>query len=260
MKSLIVRSLLLLALLPGPLAAKQADKQPEKQPEPPAAPSRDAQTIRYELRSLDLHAAEVLAWDQCAQKERCRVASVEITGHKYLEVGAEPAVQEKIARALAREDRQPRTHGFQILLLAAGLKPSGGGAEVPANVQKALADLKGLLPYKSYEVLDTAWLSGTQERDMEARLIDHQGAGYQVSLRFHDTGSAANRSLFVDVFRLKADPFKPQGAGVMEMRPGGVLIDTSFGVKEGETIVVGTSKTTSSSEALVVLVTAVPAS
>src|SRR5262249_5111497 len=156
------RSLLLLALLPGSLAAKQA----EKQPEPPAAPSRDAQTIRYELRSLDLHAAEVLAWDQCAQKERCRVASVEITGHKYLEGGAEPAVKPKIARALAREDQPPRTPGFQILLLAAGLKPGGGGTEVPANVQKALADLKGLLPYKSYEVLDTAWMSGTQERDM----------------------------------------------------------------------------------------------
>lgn len=254
MKSIIVRSLLLLALLASPLAAKQA----EKQPEPPAPPAQDGQTIRYELRSLDLHAAEVLAWDQCAQKERCRVASTEITGHKFLEVRAEPAVQEKIARALAREDRQPRTHGFQILLLAASLKPGGGGMEVPANVQKALADLKGFLPYKSYEVLDTAWLSGTQERDMGARLVDRQGAGYQVELRFHDTGSAADRSLFIDGFRLKADPFKLQGSP--EMRPGGVLIDTSFGVKEGETIVVGTSKTTGSNEALVVLVTAVGAS
>jgi hypothetical protein len=254
MKSIIVRSILLLALLPGPLAAKQA----EKQPEPPAASSTDRQTIRYELRSLDLHAAEVLAWDQCDQKERCRVASVEITGHKYLEVGAESAVQEKIARALAREDQQPRTHGFQILLLAAGLKPGGGGTEVPANVQKALADLKGLLPYKSYEVLDTAWLSGTQERDMEARLVDHQGATYEVNLRFHDTGSAADRSLFIDAFRLKANAFEVPGARVV--RPGGVLVDTSFGVKEGETIVVGTSKTTGSNEALVVLVTAVGAS
>jgi len=254
MKKTLVSSILLLALLPGPLAAKQA----EKQPEPPAAPSTDKQTIRYEIRSMDLHAAEVLAWDQCTQKERCRVASTEITGHKYLEVGAEPAVQEKIARALAREDLQPRTHGFQILLLAASLKPGSGGVEVPANVQKALADLKGFLPYKGYEVLDTAWLSGTQERDMGARLVDHQGAGYQIELRFHDTGSAADRSLFVDAFRLKADPFKLPG--VPEMRPGGVLIDTSFGVKEGETIVVGTSKTTGSNEALVVLVTAVSAS
>lgn len=256
MKSTIVRSILLLALLPGSLAAKQADKQPE----PPAASSGDRQTIRYEIQSLDLHTAEVLAWDQCAQKERCRVASTEITGHKFLEVGAEPAVQEKIARALAREDRQSRTHGFQILLLTASLKPGSGGVEVPANVKKALADLKGFLPYKSYEVLDTAWLSGTQERDMEAHLVDHQGAGYRIELRFHDTGSAADRSLFVDAFRLRAEPFKPQGAGVMEARPGGSLIDTSFGVKEGETIVVGTSKTTGSNEAVVVLVTAVTAS
>lgn len=254
MKSMTVHSLLLLALLAGPLAAKQ----PEKPPEPPAAPSRDAQTIRYELQSMGLHDAEVLAWDQCAQKERCRVASVEITGHKYLEVGAEPAVQEKIARALARQDTQPRTHGFQILLLAANLKTGGGGQEVPANVQKALADLKGFLPYKSYEVLDTAWLSGTQDRGMEARLVDHQGAQYQVALQFRDTGSSADRSLFVDVFRLRAEPFKPQGS--TETRPGGSLIDTSFGVKEGETIVVGTSKVTGSTEALVVLVTAVPAS
>src|SRR5689334_100227 len=124
MLKLIVRSLLLPALLAAPLAAKQ----PEKQPEPPAS-SRDTQDVRYEIRFMDLHAAEVLAWDQCAQKERCRVASLTVPGEKrkYLEVRAEPAVQEKIARALAREDRQPRTHGFQILLLAANLKPGSGG-------------------------------------------------------------------------------------------------------------------------------------
>ena len=251
MKSTLVRSLLLLALLPLPLAAKQA----EKQPEPPAAP-RDTQDVRYEIRFMDLHAAEVLAWDQCVQKERCKVASLTapVEKRKYLDVRAEPAVQEKIARALAREDRQPRTHGFQILLLAANLKPGGGGQEVPANVQKALADLKGFLPYKSYEVLDTAWLSGTQDRGMEAKLVDRQGAGYEVILQFHDTGSPEDHTLFADVFRLKAEAFKVPGSP--EVRPGGSLIDTSFGVKEGETLVVGTSKTTGSNEAVVVLVTA----
>src|SRR3982750_3741119 len=256
MKSIVVRSLFLLALLPGPLAAKQA----EKQPEPPEKPCC-GQGVTYEIRFMDLHAAEVLAWDQCQQKERCQIATQPAPNkdHKgFLEVRAEAAVGEKVARALAREDRQPRPHGFQILLLAAGLKPGSGGTEVPANVQKALADLKGFLPFKGYEVLDTAWLSGTQERGMEARLVDRQGAGYQVILQFHDAGSEADRSLFVDVFRLKADPFKPQGTP--ELRPGGSLIDTSFGVKEGETIVVGTSKTTGSNEALVVLVTAVGAS
>src|SRR3954466_10019277 len=126
MKSIVVRSLLLLALIASPLAAKQA----EKQPEPPAASSPDRQTIRYEIRFMDLHAAEVLAWDQCTQKERCRVAALTAPGEKrkgFLEVRAEPAVQEKIARALAREDAHPRTHGFQIVLMAADIK-SGGAA------------------------------------------------------------------------------------------------------------------------------------
>jgi hypothetical protein len=254
MRKTLALSILLLTLLPVSLAAKQ--QATEKQPEPPEAPSRGTQTIRYELSSMDLHAAEVLAWDQCAQKERCRVASTDITGHKFLEVGAEPAVQEKIARALAREDRQPRTHGFQILLLTASLKPGGGAQEVPANVQKALADLKGFLPFKTYDVLDTAWMSGTQDRIMEGRLVDHQGAGYQVTLQFHDTGSPTDHSLFTDVFRLKAEPFRLEGA--KETRPGGSLIDTSFGLKEGETLVVGTSKVGGSNDALVVLVTAVP--
>ena len=52
----------------------------------------------------------------------------------------------------------------------------------------------------------------------------------------------------------------PSGSqGAKETRPGGSLIDTSFGLKEGETLVVGTSKVGGSNDALVVLVTAVPA-
>jgi hypothetical protein len=252
MRNTALRSIVLLALalFPVSLAAKQ--------PDVPAAPRDTRQDIRYEVHFMDLHAAEVLAWDQCAQKERCQVETLAVDKHKgYLDVKAEPAVQEKIARALAREDTHPRTHGFQIVLVAASAKPPGGAQEVPVNVQKALSDLKGFLPFKSYELMDTAWMSGTQDRGMEGRLVDRQGAAYLVTLQFHDTGSAADHTLFTDVFRLRAEPFRPEGA--KETRPGGSLIDTSFGLKEGETLVVGTSKVGGSNDALVVLVTAVPA-
>jgi hypothetical protein len=253
MRNILIRSILplVLLLLPGSLMARQQEQ----------AAASESQDTRYEIRFMDLHAAEVLAWDQCTQKERCHVSSLSAPTDKrkgFLDVRAEPAAQEKIARLLAREDAQPRTHGFQIVLLAASAKPSSGGLEVPANVRKALTDLKGFLPFKSYEVLDTAWLSGTQDRGIEGRLVDRQGAGYLVALQFHDSGSPADRTLFADVFRLRAEPFKPQGA--TEVRPGGSLIDTSFGVKEGETIVVGTSRVNGSNDALVVLLTAAPAS
>jgi hypothetical protein len=230
-------------LLPGALFAAQ-----EATPAPPAS-----QDIRYEIRFMDLHAAEVLAWDQCAQKERCRVASMAADNSSkkgYLEVRAEPAVQEKIARALAREDGAPRTQSFQVLLLAASTKPVSSGLEVPANAQKALSDLKGFLPFKGYELLDAVWMRATQDRIAEGHVAGRAAASYHVGLRFRNVGNPDDHNLFVDAFQLREEPTMP--------KPPRDLISTSFSLKAGETIVVGTSKVDGTGEALVVLLTAVP--
>ncbi|HEX9945319.1 MAG TPA: hypothetical protein VGG03_25190 [Thermoanaerobaculia bacterium] len=255
MKISCIRLLILaLLLLPGPLGAAQ-----EKQPEPHG--------VRYEIRYMDLHAAEVLAWDQCTQKERCRVTGLTLPGDAarkgYLDVFADAATHEKIARAVAREDATPRTQRFQLLLLAAGVKAGNTGLEVPANAQKALADLKGFLPFKSYELLDTAWMSATQDRPAEAHMVGRKTFTYRVALRFRNVGSRQDRSLFVDAFQLILEPYsgEPGGAdGKPDHHAGRELIDTTFGLKEGETLVVGTSKVDGAEEALVVLLTAVPAS
>ena len=69
-------SILLLALRP-------ALRQPpggEKQPEAPEALPRHRRPSVTRSSFMDLHAAEVLAWDQCAQKERCRVATTDDHG------------------------------------------------------------------------------------------------------------------------------------------------------------------------------------
>ncbi|HEV8583036.1 MAG TPA: hypothetical protein VGX68_28545 [Thermoanaerobaculia bacterium] len=234
-----------LLVLPGALFAAQ-----EATPAPPAS-----QDIRYEIRFMDLHAAEVLAWDQCVHKERCRVASLAADDSNkkgYLEVRAEPAVQEKITRALAREDGAPRTQSFQVLLLAAGTKGGSSGADVPANAQKALNDLKGFLPFKSYELLDAVWMQATQDRIVQGHIAGRAAASYDVALRFRNVGTPDDRNLFVDAFQLKeslSPPKLPRD-----------LISTSFSLKTGETIVVGTSKVDGTGEALVVLLTAVPSS
>lgn len=253
MKSLYLRIPLLTLLLPGSLAAAQ-----QEQPRTPIY------TVQYDIRYMDLHAAEVLAWDQCAQKEKCQVRAATITvgpvrGH--LAVEADNPTHEKIARALAREDATPRTQNFQLLLLAASTKAGSAGLEVPANAQKALSDLKGFLPFKSYELLDTAWVRATQDDGIQARLVGRQGASHIVQLRFRNAGTKEDRSLFVDGFNLRAEPFSPpvpEGGEKQPTRPARSLIETSFGLKEGETIVVGTSKIDGGDEALVLLLTAVP--
>lgn len=219
-------------------------------PREEAAPAPvNTYTTRSDIHYMAPHAAEVLAWEQCpdALKSRCAVVVTALAGdptkRAVLEMTADSATHERVARALAKADSSPRTQVFQIVLLAASNRPGIGAAELTPGAQKALADIRGFLPFKGYEQLDAALLRSTQI--VEGRLVGRKGEAYDVWLRFQQAGNgSAGDDLFLDSFRL---------------RDGGKeLISTSFGLKQGETIVVGTSKTTGGDEALVVLLTAVP--
>lgn len=252
----LVRSLPLAMLLLAPplMAARQ------ETPKPPAETSRPVQSVRYEIRYLNLHAAEVLAWDACIQKERCQVTALSLANDPsrrgYLDVNAEAAVQEKIARALAKQDTTPRTQNLQILLLTASPKPGGGSPDVPENAQKALADLKKFLPYKSFQMVDAALLSAIEGQAAQGRLVTAAGSKYEVKLRFRAQGDPEDQTLFVDRFDLHQELIIPTKDGPSYNRRS--LIETAFNVKEGETIVVGTSKADGVDDALVVLLTVLP--
>ncbi|HYX26213.1 MAG TPA: hypothetical protein VFC23_18820 [Thermoanaerobaculia bacterium] len=252
----------LLGLAAAPLAAAARPQQEKAESTPQPAP---VQTIRYEIRYMDLHAAEQLAWDQCAQKNRCRIAVASQVGglvKGIMDVGADPETQQKVSRALAREDAAPRTQSFQLLLLAASARTGSSAAEVPANAQKALADLRGFLPFKSYQLLDSSWLRATQDNVTEARVVGREGVSYRLRLRFRTTG---NEEIFMEHFDMSEERSTPRPASEAKKGEEGIapraardLISTSFSLKKGETIVVGTSKIDGSDEALVVLLTAVP--
>jgi hypothetical protein len=257
----------LLALAALPLAASPAQ---ESTPQP-----TPINTSRFEIRFMDLHAAEQLAWDQCQSKERCQVSASAFVGGDpavkwvgdttlkgFLDVRADAATHERISRALAKADAAPVTQSFQLLLLAASIQPANGGPEVPEGARKALADLRSFLPYKGYQLLDSSWLRSTQDKVTEARVVGRQGAGYNLKMRFRTT---ASEELFVDYFNLNEEPGVPRPASEGSKETQGRapraprdLISTSFSLKKGETIVVGTSKLDGSDEALVVLLTAVP--
>ncbi len=272
MKTSCIRSLrrvalALLLLLPAvPLAARTAQETP--------APPASLTTTRHEIRFLDLRAAEQLAWDQCQDKERCQVTVSAFLGDAaakwvgdsslkgILEVRCDSATHERIARALAKADAAPSTQSFQLLLLAASTHKAAGEPDVPASAQKALSDLRGFLPYKSYQLLDSTWLRATQDRPTEGRVVGRQDQSYHVKMRFRTTG---NDQMFLDAFELSEDfpvarPVSEAKKGEASVAPRAPrdLISTSFSLKKGETIVVGTSKVDGSDEALVVLLTAVP--
>lgn len=251
--------LLLLGCLAGALQAQEGQPRPERK--------TIGYTNRYEIRFLGPHAAETLAWDQCAAEKttECTVrVATEREGEKIattvLEVFAPREVHERISRALARQDIGPETQTFYVVLLAASPKPSGTPANLSPAANKALQDLQGFLPYRGYQVLDTALLRGT--REMTGRLVGPDGVGYRLELWFQQPGGPESKSLYVQSFQLAEEGPVPVGKaaadGRRDSRPPRQLIRTSFTTQKGETLVVGTSRLDGGDDALVLLLTASP--
>lgn len=228
----------------------------------PAVAAQNAATVapttgnRYRIFHLDLHAAELLAWEQCTQKERCQVTGATSDGVSSIDLHADAATHERFARVLAREDAAPRTQIFQVMLLEAA---TAGAAEAPADLaagaRQALADLQAFLPFKSYRLLDNAWLRATS--NVVGRLVGTGGVSYEVGLHFRRVGDSKSDQLFVSSFRLREE-----GDAVLvnekgERRAPRMLLNTSFDLSAGETIVVGTSRVDGTDKALVILLTAV---
>jgi len=253
-----IAALALLAALP--LAAAQ-DKSTEKLKEAPFKTYHN----RYEIRFLDLHTAEQLAWDLCSFRDSCRVTaqSIEGTSGGILAVEADALTHEGIARELAKLDVAPKTQNFQLILLAGSTKAGSSPKDLSAGAQKALNDLKGFLPYKSYELLDSTLIPATREAQASARLVGRANAAYNLRMSFRASGLGAEEQLFVSRFFLREEPgttpvvpIRPNVILGSEHRAPRDLVDTTFSLKPGETIVVGTSRLDGSEDALVVLLTA----
>jgi hypothetical protein len=201
---------------------------------------------RYDIRYLSVHTAESLVWDLCPQKDACLVRGLANANGRgaVLDVNADHETHARIAKALADRDSAPPTQVFQLVLLAAGNKSNGPAPTLSAGAQKALDDMKKFLPFTNYRMLDTALLRVTQDDVAQAQVAGFAVHPYKVAMRFR-AGGADGKSLFIDGFGLD----EPNGHD---------LIQTSFSMNVGETVVVGTSSVGGGQEALVAILTALP--
>jgi hypothetical protein len=175
-----------------------------------------------------------------------------------------------------------RLKGFSVVLVEGDIRGGAPNDSVPAAAAKALADLKDFLPYKSYRLIDTQWTLGSNR--VSSRLRGPDGQEYDLTL---NTGGAA----FLVVPALRGTPpsapagskdtvvianFVLRDAAAVPDRTAALvskgllspthpevraarsasLIDTSFRMDIGETVVVGTSRL-QGEKALIVLLTAV---
>jgi hypothetical protein len=203
--------------------------------------------------------------------------------------------------------------GFSIVLVLGDVQDGATSDNIPAAARAALADLKDFLPYRSYRVLDTAWvlasaathqavssrLQGPDEQDYEIMLdrMPVGGASLQIQFEMREPDANAERRAAVadreaairaEIQQLmsahaalesqlrRAEAAQNRGdvdairqrladnEVAIETRqrqgryaPGGAtLINTSFNMSLGETVVVGTSRMRGGSKALIVLLTA----
>ena len=195
--------------------------------------------------------------------------------------------------------------GFSIVLVLGDVQEGATSDNIPAAARAALADLKDFLPYRSYRVLDTAWvLASTATRQaVSSRLQGPDEQSYEVTLDRMPVGAsslqvgfemrepsgnsdrrAAERGVMlrkqlaqlveqlrraeaaqnrgeIDGLRQRIieTEFEIESAQKDSRFPSGTattLIDTSFTMSIGETVVVGTSRVRGGNKALIVLLTA----
>jgi hypothetical protein len=151
---------------------------------------------------------------------------------------------------------------FQIALVLADNEPSKEPPQtLPGGLRKALADIQDFLPFKSYRLYDSALVRSTGEA--RAKLKGPDGGEYIAAFTFHDDDNGtAHNGYLVDPFSLDRVPTPPpqspqpmpRGVAPRALEPPQV---SSFRIRPGETVVVGSSGL-AGGRSLIVVLTALP--
>ena len=227
-----------------------------------------------------------------------------------------------------------RPQGFSVVLVLGDLRAVAGEEDIPPAAHKALTDMKDFLPYRSYRLLDAAWilccsstrpvtrLRGPDEHEYEIEIESGSADQNRTSVRFSlrdvtisekpspreaaaprsatrgtsaleqevsvakerlETARAKLTPQHPDIARLESElraatqrlaeakaaqtgEYVRQVEGEKRSREGLAgpkfgdrsIMNTSFTMDLGETVVVGTSRLSGNSKALIALLTAVP--
>ncbi len=233
-----------------------------------------------------------------------------------------------------RLDRSALPQGFSVVLVLGDIQGAAAADDVPLAARKALTDMRDFLPFKSYKLLDAAWVmccgqlpetphsstartrgpgvraeavdiaqrgrpglcpvrvvqpAATREAGAESQsassrttarriadLTDRRGllekqisGGTEKSghrhrswRRHREAGSGAPasqpRDRGSDCATRRGGHGQQRAAHPSARMARGAIIDTSFAMDVGETVVVGTSRLKGGSQALIALLTAVP--
>ncbi len=206
----------------------------------------------YDVQILDPDVAEAIVVKVCEQSET--LCAVESVSPSNIMVQADLATHPKIAMALAKARQVPSAQVFQVTMIEAENNGDKGLSNVPEPARAALEDARGFLPFNGYKLLGTAVLR--TDNSATALVNGPQGADYTCELSFRNAITRDGHQLILRRFKISRMPPQTEFGQYLEGASAVEILSTSFGMKPGETIVVGTSKLEGANRALVVLLTA----
>jgi len=115
--------------------------------------------------------------------------------------------------AAAQQAASP-LQGFSIVLVQGDMAASDGRADLPEAAARAVGDMKGLLPFRSYRLVDSAWvLADSASGLINARLKGPDNVDYDVVMEALPAPGGAQRV----AFRLRESGHEaPQTASALE--------------------------------------------
>jgi hypothetical protein len=170
-----------------------------------------------------------------------------------------------------------KVHGFNVALVLGEMQGGSTLETLPQAAKKALVDMRDFLPYKSYRMLDSQWIlccGGSklgEQPVVSGRLRGVDDQQYAFSIEVHG-GSPLKLSLGFWLRELFDPVKKTPSKSAKDPEPGdvqrqleetlrafgskqGAVIDSTFSMDVGETVVIGTSSL-KGEKALIALLTA----
>ena len=177
---------------------------------------------------------------------------IRYNGPYEVNVMADSATHLAIRKAIDTLEPTKKTVTFKVSLLQASMKPLPAESarvskenKATASELRAIADLKKLVPYREFALLDATTI--TTLEDAQSMLLMSERARYETLLRVRPSG-AADGSVTTE-FRLRVASSMAHG-----LEKGTTVLSNSFNITPGETVVVGSSRI-GGDNAIVVLVT-----
>jgi hypothetical protein len=230
----IAKAIAVLILIAAPVAAQETHQR------------------HYDVQILDPDVAEAIVTKVCLRSTTlCAVANVSPSD---ITVEADISMHPQISAALAEAQQVPSAQVFQVTMIEAENNGDKGLGNVPEPARAALEDARSFLPFNGYKLLGTALLRTNSSAS--AIVNGPGGADYACEISFHHAVTRDGHQLVLRRFELSRMPPQNEFGQYLEGASAVEILNSSFGMTPGETVVVGTSKLEGANRALVVLLTA----